>query len=407
MPYLSDQLKSLGVQIGARNLPAPKKSLIVPIEEVVEGQFVDTPYGQAFVVETFYPPEHQQGRFGLQLSAPLAVISAWAREPRLHSIDPHALIFLDTETSGLAGGTGTYAFLIGVGRLIEDGFHLKQYFMRDPIEEPAQLAALNGFLSDFEGIVTFNGKSFDIPILNARFITNGELPPFKTSAHLDLLPLARRLWRDRLPERNLRELEINILEMVRSQEEVPGWLVPQIYFDYLKSGDARPLRGVFYHNAMDVVSLAALLNHMSLHLHNPTQGTLKHGIDLIALGKLYEDLDDYNSAAQLYQQGLESKIPESSRHEALYRWSLMEKRRGDWTRATDLWRMAVDYDEIYAYIELAKYYEHRVRDDNEARSWTQKALDLVEIPHQPGYEGRQLYPELIHRMTRLVRKLKL
>ena len=302
MPSLSDKLKSLGVQIGTKDIQPRKKQHKYPIEKVIDGRFVETPYGQSFVVENLYPQDYHQGQTPLNLSAPLNTIAAWIADPRLLDMRPQSFVFLDTETSGLAGGSGTYTFLIGVGRFVSDGFNLAQYFMRDPIEELSHLTALLGFLGDFEGLVTFNGKAFDIPLLNARFITNGEIPPFNSAINIDLLPLARRLWRDRLPSRTLGSLEENILGVKRTLEDIPGWLIPSLYFDYLRNGDARPLKNVFYHNAMDVLSMAALLNFITNALTHPNPDYVSYGVDLIAIGKLFEDLGDLDSAVHCYEQ---------------------------------------------------------------------------------------------------------
>ena len=135
--------------------------------------------------------------------------------------------------------------------------------MRDPAEEAGMLEALAEFLAPTQALVTFNGKAFDAPLLITRYTLHNIPFPFKDYAHLDLLPLARRLWRDRLPSRALKYLEENVLSAPRTLEEVPGYEIPYLYFDYLRSRDARPLKGVFYHNAMDVVAMAALLSHVT------------------------------------------------------------------------------------------------------------------------------------------------
>ncbi|MFU8774041.1 MAG: ribonuclease H-like domain-containing protein, partial [Anaerolineales bacterium] len=194
-PSLTEKLKSLGVRVGTNSLEQGTSEKKFPIEKVVPGSYQDTPFGEAFIVESHYPPDHRQGSIGMKLETPLNTIATWVGDERLKDFKPEEMIFLDTETSGLSGGTGTYAFLIGIGHMTQTGFHLIQYFMRDPFEEPAQLAAFSSFLKDHHGLVTFNGKSFDVPILNTRFITNGEISPIKSNVHLDLLPLARRIWR--------------------------------------------------------------------------------------------------------------------------------------------------------------------------------------------------------------------
>jgi uncharacterized protein YprB with RNaseH-like and TPR domain len=151
-----------------------------------------------FVVESTYPPDQHHGQTPLRGSATLHAVARWARQPRLSELDLTRFLFLDTETTGLAGGTGTYAFLVGVGYHTEDGFRLLQLFMRDPLEESPLLEALTLALREREALVTFNGKAFDVPLLNTRYIANGTTSPLGDVAHLDLLPLARRLWRARV-----------------------------------------------------------------------------------------------------------------------------------------------------------------------------------------------------------------
>jgi hypothetical protein len=253
--------------------------------------------------------------------------------------------------------------------------------------------------------VTFNGKYFDVPLLNTRYITNGEFCILNDAAHVDLLPLARRLWRDRLPSRALGYLEEHILGALRNQEDVPGWLIPSLYFDYLKTGNALPLRSVFYHNAMDILSMAALLNHMTSVLENPFDGRVSDALDIIAIGKFYEDLGELEFAAKCYTTGLSHDLPEEARRDTEIRFSLMEKRRENLTVAVEIWSEAARRKEIYAFVELAKYYEHRARDHSLALHWTQTALELLETRDFPPIERLRWKPELEHRRVRLTRKL--
>jgi hypothetical protein len=415
MLTLSDKLKALGVKLGARDLPRPEFSEGAPpwiqrdsyaIELVLPGEVRSTQRGETYLVETRYTPEYRHGRVGLRGTAPLQAIAAWAGEPRLAAGALERLVFLDTETSGLAGGTGTYAFLIGAGRFEGDQFRLAQFFMRDPAEEPAQLAALADFLHPCDALVTFNGKSFDVPLLNTRYLTHRHHTPLQAPGHLDLLHLARRLWRDRLPSRALGQLEIHILGANRTEEDVPGWLIPTLYFDYLRSGDARPLKGVFYHNAMDVLAMAALLTHMAQLLAEPLHTALEHGLDVVALGKLFEELGQLEAAVQLYERGLAyNNLPEESYWETQRRLSLALRRRGDLAAAVAVWRLAAEGRQVYAYVELAKYFEHHQRDYRQACQWTQAALVLINTPTFPRYERQQWLTDLKHRLERLQRKL--
>ncbi|MBN2388852.1 MAG: ribonuclease H-like domain-containing protein [Anaerolineales bacterium] len=405
-PSLADKLKALGVKTGVTDLePAGQAPGVrTPIQAVVEGHFVAGRRGEAFVVEQAWDANYRHGQAPLPLTASLAGIAAWSGDPRLLEMPVEALAFLDTETSGLAGGTGTYAFMVGVGRFDRDVFRTSIFFMRDPSEEPALLEALVGYLAPCQALVTFNGKAFDAPLLATRYTMHSIPNPFENFLHLDLLPLARRLWRDRLPSRALKYLEENILMAPRGSEEVPGYEIPYIYFDYLRSGDATPLKGVFYHNAMDVVAMAALLNHMAALLDDPFDGRVQHALDFVALAKLFESLSNWDLAARLYERGLESELAEADFWAAVQRLSALQRRRGDLETAVRLWKQAAGQGHVYAHVELAKYYEHRVRDVGAALEWTRRAMERIGELDIPRYEYNHWMEELRHRHARLETK---
>lgn len=408
---LADKLKSLGVKTGSA-LRSPPKPDSVSIDSVVAGTFLPTPRGEVFVAEQTYPLDHQYGSTSLLSSFPFSLISQWANDVRLSALPLSKFAFLDTETSGLSGGTGTYAFLVGAARFIDDRFVLRQFFMRDPAEEPALLECLANFLAPCEALVTFNGKAFDAPLLKTRYALHAAPCPFSDFSHLDLLPLARRLWRDRLESRALKYLEEHVLGLTRSSEEAPGYEIPWLYFDYLRTGDARPLSGVFYHNAMDVVAMAALLAFVNDMMEDPYNGKVRHGLDFVALGKLFEDLGRWDEAARLFERGLESGPSTGSGHGldeadfgvAVKRLSILHKRRGDLEEAVRLWEASAKRGHLYAFIELAKYYEHKRRDVKSALKWTKSALKLVEKTDMPAYARKYWVEEIGHRMERLKRK---
>lgn len=403
MPSLADKLKSLGVKVGTSHLSPPQPARHT-IDSVVAGTFRSTLLGDAFVAEQTFGEEYVHGKVSHLSDFPLSLISQWANDPRIAELPISKFAFLDTETSGMAGGTGTYAFLVGVARFVDGKFTLQQFFLRDPSEEPAMLEALIQFLAPCEALVTFNGKSFDAPLLATRYSLHRIPVPFKNYAHLDLLPLARRLWRDRLPSRALKYLEEHVLGFTRTSDEVPGYEIPWLYFDYLRTGDARPLAGVFYHNAMDVVAMAALLAHISELLANPYNGRVEHGLDFIALGKLFEDLNHWDEAARLFERGLEIGLEEADFGVAVKRLSILQKKRGDVDEALRLWEQAAEKGHIYAHIELAKHYEHKRRDVDASMKWARSARKEVEISDLPIYIRRHWLDEIDHRLARLERK---
>lgn len=416
---LADKLKSLGVKVGAADIPADRKKTGASIQDILGGQYVSTRRGEVFVYEQTYSADYRHGDAPLETETPITLVAAWAGDSRLLEMPLEAFVFLDTETSGVAGGTGTYAFLVGAGRFEKNvsgkPFRLLQFFMRDPGEEPALLEALADFLAPCQALVTYNGKAFDAPLLKTRYTLHDIPIPFDNYAHVDLLHLARRLWRERLPSRTLKYIEENVLGAPRTSEEVPGYEIPWLYFDYLRTGDATPLKGVFYHNAMDIVALAALFNHTAVMLHDPFDERIQHGLDVIALAKLYEDLGHWDTAARLYERGLEMNpspgsgraLDEEDFWKAVRRLAVLQRRRGDLGEAVRWWEQAAEQGHVYAHVELAKHFEHRKKDYLGAQRWAQAALELVNSDEgMPGYIRKHWQAELEHRLARLDGKLK-
>jgi tetratricopeptide (TPR) repeat protein len=184
-------------------------------------------------------------------------------------------------------------------------------------------------------------------------------------------------------------------------------MIPDLYFDYLRTGDATPLRSVFYHNEMDVVSMAALLNYMTNLIADPIEKPIKHGLDLISIGKLYQDLGHPEIAAQTYQRGLTyDDLRREAYLDAIHKLSFLYKRRGEYKDAIKLWNEAAEAGEIYAHIELAKFYEHKQKKYSKAIEWTSGAITIVQASGYPAYERARYLPELEHRLARLERKLE-
>ena len=401
-----ERLKALGINLGPKNIapPADEKDLgEIPIEKVISGQELSTIYGETFITIQDFPHPYQHGAIDLSHIPDLKIIAEWGKSPRIKEIDIQKIGFLDTETSGLAGGTGTYAFLIGLGYHIQGYFRVVQFFMRDPSREPTLLAALDEWLTPFQALVTFNGKSFDIPLLKTRFSINGLTPPFSTYEHLDLLHLARRLWRDRLASRAMGDLEKEIIGFIRDKEEVPGYLIPQYYFDYLRTGDARPLEGVFYHNAQDIVSLAALFNYMASILEAPHRDPLP-SLDVVSIAKLYEELGYLEQAAELFERSLSQGLPQDFFIKTIHRFALLRRKQGNLELWCSSWQKAAEYHDLDAHIELAKYYEHQLRDILEALRWSNKAMQELSGLGLSGIFRRNMTGELKKRIQRLENK---
>lgn len=238
-------------------------------------------------------------------------------------------------------------------------------------------------------------------------------------SHIDLLHLARRLWRNRLPNRSLGNIEVEILDASRSEEDVPGWMIPSMFFDYLKTGDAQPLRGVFYHNAIDVISLAALLNHIAGLLADPVQTSSTYGADIISLARLFEDMRDLDTATRLYIHGLnhedvqQERLPHGLLLDSILRLAHIYKHQGDYPSAIALWEQAARRQHLPGNLELAKIYEHQYKDYAAAIFWAEAALEACEMQLDENNKPQnylitaqynQWKAEFLHRLERLQRK---
>ena len=278
---LSERLKRLGVQLGISQPLQTNSEKNPPLEELVPGRTIATIFGEVFSLNHTYPEDRQHGHLPLKPLTDHHWLAQWAKAPA--TPDLRSLVFLDTETTGLSGGTGTMPFMIGAGRFIENQFVVEQFFVRNPAEETAQLAALSEFVEGVEGIVTYNGKAFDMPIINTRYIMQRLSNPFTAATHFDLLPYTRRIWKSRLGQCNLGNIERHVLGFEREQEDIPGYLVPDFYREYLFTGDATHMPGIFYHNEIDVLSLSALFSWLAAILEDPSDERFTDPGDLISV----------------------------------------------------------------------------------------------------------------------------
>ncbi len=368
---LSEQLKKLGVNFGKdKPLASPTKKKIT-IESLVPGHEFETIFGKIFSSNHQYSDQHQHGVAPLKPFTSYEVLCDWAQAAHLAQEDISKFIFLDTETTGLSGGTGTIPFMIGAARFIGDQFVLEQFFLRNPAEEKAQLAALSEFVDGGKAIVSYNGKSFDLPIINTRYILNRLSNPFDEMDHIDLLHITRRVWKRRLKQCNLGNIEKEILEFYRNNEDIPGYLVPEFYRNYILDGDASQIAGIFYHNEIDVVSLSALFTTLAAILEDPTSDKLSHAEDIYSIGRLMESLDREVLAEQLYASEQFKLADNQELILSLLSRARIQKRNKNFAEALPLWRQAHELGSNEAALELAKYYEHYAKD-------YQKALELTD-----------------------------
>jgi len=392
---LSDRLKRLGVQLGISQPMQEKAGEAKPLEELVPGRNLKTIYGEIFSLNHAYPGDLHHGHLPLKPLTAYDWLAQWAKAPSTPELE--SLVFLDTETTGLSGGTGTMPFMIGAGRFRESQFVVEQFFVRNPAEEAAQLAALSEFVEGVEGIVTYNGKSFDMPIINTRYIMQRLSNPFTTATHFDLLHFTRRIWKARLGQCNLGNIETQVLGFQREQADIPGYLVPDFYREFLFTGDATHMPGIFYHNEVDVLSLSALFSWLAAILEDPSDDRFTDPGDLLSVGRVLEILQREQLADQVYSSERIRQLEESDRQKSLLLRARIQKRKGNLEEASRLWQQAASSSSMEALVELAKYFEHQLRDNDAALRCTDQALTLC--------ADDSVIPALMHRKSRLEAKI--
>jgi uncharacterized protein len=307
-----------------------------------------------------------------------------SRKTRAALEDPAKWLFLDTETTGLAGGTGTYAFLVGLAWWDAGGLQAEQFFMRDFTEEYSLLYELASRVAERPVLVTFNGKSFDWPLLENRFAMTRSIPAPKLSAHLDLLHPARALWRLRLGSVRLVELERQVLDAPRlgwhREDDVSSALIPQFYFDYLRGGPAEPLAAVVRHNQMDLRGLAALFGRINAMLSEPAGAQEEtESLDLFGLSRFLQRRGDAARAQSACSRALAIGLPVEFRPKAQRDLALLAKQRGEHARAAEIWLELAgeQQDGVPACEQLAIYYERHAKDLEKAKEFARLGLAKV------------------------------
>jgi uncharacterized protein YprB with RNaseH-like and TPR domain len=398
-PTLDRLRAAISTQNGSRPGPAarPATEGLPPIDRVLHGEWHHTAEGPVLIRDQWFPLDHAHGAFplGAVLDADSTALTLLLRgSPAPH---PERCAFFDIETTGLAGGAGTWIVLAGLGsfeRAAPDvplAFRLRQYFLAGPEYERAMLRMLANDLARFEAIVTYNGRSFDVPCVESRLTLSRIASPCHTLAHLDLLHPVRRLYAHRMPACRLADVERELLHIERP-DDIPGHLIPALYRDYLLGGRAHFLRGVLRHNAEDVISLvgilAALVGLTSRDDHDPD--------DAIAVARWCEGVGEWQRSIVLYARALPWLEGTEDWAWAAWRYSLLLRRAARWSEAAPLWWSLWHQGHRGAALELAKYLEHRARSTVDSKAVVARLLD--------GATGQE-QQALAHRYARLERKI--
>jgi uncharacterized protein YprB with RNaseH-like and TPR domain len=375
--------------------------------------------GACVVIDRTYASDRSHGRKRIEACVPAADEPLHLFDDRLesHSNWADRVVFFDIETTGLSGGAGTIAFLAGCGWFEEGGFKVRQFFLAGPSGEHAQLAAIREVFERASLLVTFNGRTFDVPFMDTRWAFHRAASPADGLPHFDMLPPARRLWGMRTTEDagsprasgtsgvlscSLTALERTVLGVHR-HDDVPGFEIPARYFHFVRTGDAAAIDGVLEHNRADIVSLAVLMSH-ALWLAREGPDACREPGEQLALGRIYERAGDHSRARVAFERAIESGDGLVKRR-ALACLALQLRRESRHDEAATAWQQVLDMApetgglsllERRAVEALAIHHEHRRKDPSTARRYAE-AL------------GRQasgsLRREVDHRLHRLDRKL--
>ena len=415
---LEDKLKNLARlgSPGKRDVPVREKNKIA---EVLGGRVIRREFGE-FVLAT---KGFDLGKLHRDLRLP----SSWklrgellakvcsprksaGERPCPRPFNPRKAVFFDCETTGLAGGAGTYAFLVGLGYLSGDEFLVEQYFMEDFHQERAVLAAIAEKMNGFEFLVSYNGKCFDLPLLGTRWIVNRIEFDSDRWFHIDLLYPSRRLWKRRIGDCSLGSIERQVLGVGR-EIDVPSFLIPQIYFDYLRTGQVEALIPVFHHNSHDIVSLLKLAAVIDGALEALDPIALDNPMDLYSLGRIHQSLGDHNAGVRCFERALTGGAPLELRQGILISLAFAHKRSGSIDEAAGIWQSLTEEEfpfSLLAHEELAKHWEHKRKDYGRALSLVERAMAQLRSDASPDFASRRerMLNSLEHRKSRLKRRIK-
>jgi len=346
---------------------------------VLGGEIARNRYGEFLVARQWYSSPERCGADTEVLRLLLSANSELTEWELQRAADPEKWLLLDTETTGLVGGTGTYAFLIGLAWWESGGIRIEQLFMRDHDEEHSILLELADRLAERPVLVTFNGKCFDWPLLQNRFRMTRQIATPAFAAHLDLLHPARQLWRLQIGSVRLTELEQYVLGAESlgwsRRNDIDSSRIPEFYFEFLRGVAIDGIAGVFHHNRMDLRGLAALAGRI-FRMLSQLEGGEQEPLELYAISHLLNRRGECSKARRVYERCLSMKLPEPIARRARNEAARLAKRERDFGRATELWNELASSSEPSweALEQLAIYNERRARNFNEAARLSRLAL---------------------------------
>lgn len=364
------------VSLTASPSPAAQRPSRKPVDRIPLRETV-TVVENSFRLETSYG----QVPLALGLNIPGKVLTFLSRDPEFEHLGLDSALFLDLETTGLAGGTGTVPFLVGMGYYREDRFRVTQYFLADLADEERFIREVGAFIKDmgFRSLVTYNGKAFDVPLLETRFALNRAPFPAGGLPHLDFLYSARVLWRRRYESCRLFNLAQQLVRAGRD-EDIPGAEIPARYFEFLRNGDFSLIEPIIYHNQEDLLSLltvvisgAALVDG----LNGAGRDYEADASELYGAARLFETAGEVETSIAILEKVVDGEPDVDVSRRAKQKLGEQLKRRGMWDKALRVWKDGAACGDIICLKELAKYYEHREKNYELAASYAEQGLQAL------------------------------
>ena len=356
------------------------------LASAVGGEVVAQKSGAYCRIDTAIDPSDRLGELSYSQIAGVdsVPVEAFSLQELPGHIPACELVCFDTETTGL-GGTGAVPFLIGCGRVTPEGFSVRQYLLPDYADEPAALGGLLSDLSPGATIVTYNGAAFDLPLVRDRLILNRIARELPVSRHIDLLHPTRRLFKRRLKDCSLVNIERELFGHIR-QRDIPGYLIPSVYFEWLNDEATANLQLVLEHNRQDIVTLLYLC-HRIAQAFVSSGDSLSATDDLHSLSRVYGRRQRHDRSTALYNR-MENESEGTLAADIQLYHSYQFKRSGEWGKASRIWESLAEHESregYWACLELAKYYEHREPDFHKARTYTLRAIQIC--PYSGGHKS--------------------
>ena len=339
-------------------------------------------------IENPYPLDARYGKIKIAegLDIPGNLLSCLSKDPEFEDLDLSTALFIDLETTGLSGGTGVIPFLVGMGYYGEGKFQVVQYFLGDLAAEEQMLKDINQFFSDmkFKSIVSYNGKVFDLPLLETRYILKRE--PFTLSElpHLDFLFPARSLWAHKLENCRLHHLALEVVGTGRT-EDIPSAEIPWRYFQYIQTGNFDLIEPIIYHNQEDILSLlGVIIVGSQIFSKDPQSESCEaDAMDFFGAGKVLEKFGQTEKSSLYFQKAIDGHLSGDVFLAARRRLSAQLKKNQDWDKAVSLWKEMASAETpsnnlLFSLRELAMYYEHKQKEYVEAKKMSEEGFVLAQ-----------------------------